>query len=356
MIRRQVCVQLLILGGICLLLSGCASSGRKGVPAWVYNTGAIEKQYPRRKNFIGMGVCGGAGTTDFMSRKQAESMAVADIASVVEVQINDTIEDHDTSVERNGRLLEQSVRIQTTKRVVTGMLSGVEIKEAFFDERTLNWHALAVLNRAQAGAGAAEAVAQRLAQGGDVLSGLGRGPVQDLVALRRLDRMITELDRLAVALAIFAPSRKSEAKQAIESFKEDVAAQRETALAGATVRITMRADSAGRLPASFRTAASKALRRAGFTVRDANAAGELLIRIEVKTSTKVGSMRIYEVASGASFALMERDKTVLEGAVPAGSESSSRSSSEQLSRTRSLERLAARIETGVTAMLNEQEE
>lgn len=324
------------------------------MPEWVYDTAAIEKQYPRRSNFIGMGVCGGAGTTDIMSRKQAEGMAVADIASVVEVQINDTIEDYDTSVERNGRLLEQSVRIQTTKRVVTGMLSGVEIKRTYYDERALNWHALAVLNRTRAGAGAAEAVAQRLAQGRDVLTGLGRGPVHDLVALRRLDRMITELDRLAVALAIFAPSRKGEAKRQIESFKDDVSAQRDTALAGATLRISLRSASAKRLPASLREAASKALRRAGFTVVDANAAGELQVQVEVKTSTQVGSMRIYEVASGSSFKLVEKGKTILEGAVPAGPASSSRSSSEQLSRTRSLARLAARLEAGVAAMLNEE--
>ncbi len=347
---------LAVLCGGCVLLSGCASSGRKGVPAWVVDTGAIEKAYPRRQNFIGMGVCGGAGSTDVMSRKQAESMAVADIASVVEVQINDTIEDHDTSVERNGRLLEQNVRIQTTKRVVTGMLSGVEIKDVFYDERTMNWHALAVLNRARAGAGAAEAVAQRLAQGRGVLAGLGRGPLQDLVALRRLDRMMTELDRLAVALAIFAPSRKGEATQAIEAFKDEVAAQQEKALAGATVRVTMRSESARRLPASLRTAASDALRRAGFKVVDANAAGELQIQVELEVSTQVGSMTIYEVASGASFKLMENGSIIMEGGAAAGPESSSRSGSETLSRTRSLERLASRLEAALGAMLNGQEE
>ncbi|MDP6630814.1 MAG: hypothetical protein QGH42_07145 [Kiritimatiellia bacterium] len=356
MILRHLYMRSAVVGATCVLLSGCASSGgRRGMPAWVYRPTAIEKEYPRRKNFVGLGVCGGAGTMDVMSRKQAESMAVADIASVVEVQINDTIEDHDTSVERNGRLLEQSVRIQTTRRVVTGMLSGVEIKEIFFDERTLNWHALAVLNRARAGAGAAEAVAQRLERGRGVLAGLGRGPVQDLVALRGLDRMTTELDRLAVALAIFAPSRKDEAKRAIKLFKKDVAAQRDTAQAGAAVRITMRSHSAKRIPASLRAAASKALRSAGFTVVDSNAAGELKIQVEVETSTQVGSMRIYEVAAGASYALVEKGKIVLEGKLAAGPTSSSRSSSEELSRTRSLDRLAARLEAGVAAMLNEEE-
>ncbi len=357
MIRRYVYLTSAVFCGLCVLLSGCASSGgRKGVPSWVHDTDAIEEAYPRRKNFIGMGVCGGAGITDIMSRKQAESMAVADIASVVEVKINDTIEDHDTSVERNGRLLEQSVRIQTTKRVVTGMLSGVEIKEVFYDDRTLNWHALAVLNRAKAGAGAAEAVAQRLEEGRKVLARLGGGPVQDLVALRRLDRMITELDRLAVALAIFAPSRKREAKRAIGSFKGDVAAQFESASAGATVRIALRSDSARRIPASLRESASKALRTAGFTVAEANATGELQIRVELETSTQVGSMTIYEVAAGASYKLMEQGKTVLEGNVAAGPASSSRSSSVEASRKRSLGRLAPRLEMGIAAMLNQQEE
>jgi hypothetical protein len=356
MTQEDVCIRLAHLGGVCLLLGGCASSAaRRGVPAWVNDAGAIEKAYPRRANFIGLGVCGGAGPTDVMSRKQAESMAVADIASVVEVQINDTIEDHDTSVERNGRLLEQNVRIQTTRRVVTGMLSGVEIKEVFFDTHTLNWHALAVLNRARAGAGAAEAVAQRLAQGRDVLDGLGQGPVQDFVAVRRLGRMMTELDRLAVALAIFAPSRKAAAKQAIEAFQSDVAAQRGAARAGARVHISLRAASAGPIPASLRTAAARALRQAGFTVVDEAGAGELQVEVEVKTATQVGSMRIYEVTSGAAFKLVEKGRVVLEGAVPAGPASASRSSSEELSRTRSLERLAKRLDAGIAAMLNEEE-
>ncbi len=357
MIQGNVCLNLAALGGVCVLLSGCASSAtRGGVPAWVQHPDAIELQYPRRHNFIGRGVCGGAGTTDVMSRKQAESMAVADIASVVEVQINDTIEDHDTSVERNGRLLEQSVRIQTTRRVVTGMLSGVEIKEVFFDERTLNWHALAVLNRARAGAGAAEAVAQRLERGRAVLATLGQGPVQDLVALRRLEQMLTELDRLAVALAIFAPSRKAAAKASIEAFKADVSARRDVALSGARVRISMRSVSGSQLPQTLWEAAGQALRHSGFSVVDGEAAGELEVQVEVETSTQVGSMRIYEVSSGASFKLMEKGKALLEGTLPPGPESSSRSGAEQLSRKRSLARLADRLEGGITAMLNEEKE
>jgi hypothetical protein len=291
-----------------------------------------------------------------MSRRQAEATAVADIASVVEVQINDTVEDHDTSVERNGRFLSQNVRIQTTRRVVTGILSGVEIKEVFFDAGSLNWHALAVLDRARAGAGAAEAVTQRLARGRAVLGGLGRGPVSDLVALRRLDRMTTELDRLAVALAIFAPARKAEAKAQIEAFKTDVAARRDDIQPRATVRVVLAGRAGGTLPASLRQAAAKPLTQAGFSVVKGPAAGELRVDVKLKTATQVGAMRIYKVSASASFRLMEQERVLLEGEVPIDALSASRSSSEHLARTRSLDRLAERLRKGIDAMLNNGEE
>lgn len=338
------------------LLCGCAGpGGRRGVPPWVYDPGAIQRAYPRSRYLVGMGVCGGAGGTDVMSRKQAESMAVSDIASMVEVQINDTIEDHDTSVERNGRLLEQNVRIQTTKRVVTGILSGVEIKQVFFDERTLNWHALAVLERARAGAGAAEAVGQRLAAGKAVLQGLGRGPVQDLVALRRLDRVVTELDRLAVARAVFAPARRDETRPQITTFKQDVAARRDAVRSKATVAVDVCSDADAPLPVALHEAARRALRKAGLRVVDRGGAGTLRIEVAIETATQVGSMTIYDVKAGASLTLTGDGQTVLEKVLAPDATSASRSSSLQRSRRRSLARLAPRLEAGISEMLDEPE-
>ena len=339
--------------GLCALWCGCASTGgRRDLPEWVRDPAALEKSYPRRRYFIGMGVCGGASGADLMSRKQAEATAVADIAAVVEVQINDTVEAYDTSVERNGKLLEQNVRIQTTKRVVTGILSGVEIKHVYFDERSLNWHTVALLDRSKAGAGAAEAVAQRLARGRTVLDGLGAGPISDLIALRRLDRMTTELDRLAVALAIFAPSRKAAATTQIKTFKSAVAAQRETARAAARIRVVMRSDPAAPLPPALRAAAVRALEEVGLNVATDQAAGEFHVTVKTKTVTQVGAMRIFEVSSGATFKLIERGRTVMQGRVPIDPLSASRSNAEHLSRTRSLNRLADRLRMGIVAMLN----
>ena len=199
-----------------LLLAGCGSTGGWGqsrIPGWVTDPAGIEASYPKQRYITGAGVCGAPNSRDVMSRQQAEAAAVADIASLVEVAIDDTIEEQDTSVERNGRLLTQNVRIQTTRRVVTGLLSGVEIKEAYFDERALNWHALAVLDRRQAGRGALEAIAQRIRKGRAVLASEGHGPAQRYLVLRGLDTMLEEMDRLAVAVALL-PRRSRPAQEA----------------------------------------------------------------------------------------------------------------------------------------------
>jgi len=231
----------------------------------------------------------------------------------------------------------------------------VEVKEVFFDERSLNWHALAVLDRTRAGAGASEAVAQRLARGRAVLDGLGQGPIADFMALRQLTQLSSELDRLAVALAMFAPSRKAAAKGQIESLQSDIVKQRMGVQSRATVRVVMHSSAPGALPDVLAEEARQALKEAGFTVVSVGAAGELQVDVEVNTATQVGAMRIYEVTSGAAFKLVEQDRTVAAGTIPIDRSSASRSGAEHLSRGRSLNRLADRLRMGITAMLNSEE-
>jgi len=352
--KIQYALMLISVAVIFAVFCGCAQirGGRVAVPAWVSNPVSIEKEYSRNQWYIGFGVCGGASSQDSISRIQAERSAVADIASVVEVQINDTIEDQDTSIERNGKLLVQSVRIRTTKMVVTGILSGIEIKQVFFDKRSMNWHAFALLNRTRAGAGALEAVKQRLERGQAVLDGLGSGPVSDFIAIRRLGVLVTELDRLAVALAIFAPSYKANACAEIDAFKDRVVALYSDAGSRAKVRVVLNSSSDINLPVCLGVAVTKPLMRAGFTVVDYGDFAELRVNVEVNTATQRGSMLVYKVSSGATFELVERERIIADGSVSASNENSSRSGSKTLSRTRSLELLSEQLQMEIDEMLN----
>ncbi len=54
---------------------------------------------------------------------------ISDIASYVEIQINDVIEQYDTTVRKNDKELVQSVTHQQTRREVTGLLGGVDVVE-----------------------------------------------------------------------------------------------------------------------------------------------------------------------------------------------------------------------------------
>ena len=98
----------------------------------------------------------------------------------------------------------------------------------------------------------------------------------------------------------------------------------------------------------------RALEEAGFSVAADHAAGDLHVTVEIKTATQVGAMRIFEVSSGATFKLIERGRTVMQGRVPIDPLSASRSNAEHLSRTRSLNRLADRLRMGIVAMLNDE--
>ena len=341
----------------CLCLGGTdspAMARRPAIPAWVTDPASLEALYPKNRYMTGVGVCPSPNNRDMMSRKKAENAAMSDIASVVEVQINDVVEQHDTDVERGGKLHSQSVRMQNTRRVVTGLLGGVEIKEAFFDSRSLNWYALAVLERGKAGRGVLEAVAQRLEGAQQALSACGRGPLSDLFILQPLRSTATDLDRLVVAVTMFAPAEKDSVKAKVDALSGDLA-QRQAQLKGRTsVRIVIRAPEGARAPEGTAAAIARVLTARGISVAEkAEAAGgQLTVTFTTEASTQVGTMKIFKVAAGGRYELTEGGQKLLEGEVPVDEANAARSNTLQLSQQRSLGKAGEKLVESLAAALD----
>ena len=322
-----------------LLGAGCATTGADKTPAWVVDPLSVRSAYPRSHFIAGFGVSASPDARDVMSRKQAERAALSDIASLVQVEIHDTIEDLDTSVERNGRLLTQSVRIQRTQRVVTGLLSGAEIKEVYFDPRALNWHALAVLDRAAAGRGAVEAIQRRLREGRAVLAAESGGPLARFLALRRLEGGVDDLEQLAMAVAMFAPPLLGSARSDIEAYKARLQLRLADAAPRATVRVVLEGDGLREGAEAFTAPLVRVLQDAGFRAGGDNAGGVLTVTVSCRDELQVGSARVYRCTAGARFSLLDGDAPLVEGAVPAGDKTASRAGDRAAARRRSLERL-----------------
>ena len=336
---------------LCVRQAGAMAGGPRA-PGWIDDPASLEKQYPRANYFVGFGVCGGAGSRDVMSRQQAEQLAVADIAANVEVRIDDVVERHDTAVERNGKHLSQEVTLHRGTRVVTGLLSGVEIKAVYFDRRALNWHALAVLERGRGGRGAAEAIAQRLARLDAGLASAPPGALAGALALRRLQPMLLELDRLLVAVSLFTPSAHPGLKTSVASRREQVESRLAKALQGLAVHVAVTGDGDGPPPDDVRRAAETVLRERGIGVAPDKGERVLWVEVETEARTQAGAVRVVKAMSAARYRLVEAGVVLQAGSVAATDDTASRASTRAQAIQRSRQKLAVPLAAALAAELD----
>lgn len=336
-----------LAAGLC---QGCSTpGGGRAAPVWVTDPAAAEATYPRSRYLLGFGACGGAGERDVMGRRQAENNAIADIVATVEVSINDVVEQYDTTVARDDRETVQSVRHQHTRREATGLLSGIEIRGVYFDPRAYTWHAMAVLDRRRARQGALEAVNRRLTDGRTAVAACGARPLRDLLDLLALETTVVDLERLRVAVALFAPSQQTSVASRVEAFKQAWSARLQAARRGVSIQVRMAGDAA---PAPDLTAAVAAcLEQAGLPVGSRVSGQVFEIALLEDVRTQHGSVRLQEIRTGASFRLADHDGELLSGRCEPGPETAARARDAETARRHSLKKLAPVLEKRVASVL-----
>lgn len=346
-----------LLGAICIFIA-CAPCNthafwwrKPKAPSWVTDPASVRQTYPQNRYLIGFGVCGGPNTRDVMSRKQAENNAISDIASYVEIQINDVVEQHDATVMRNEKELVQSVTHQQTRREVTGLLSGVEIKEIFFDARALQWHAMAVLERAKAARGALEAVDRRLSKGQGILE-QKKLPLADYLDLRSLGMTVDELERLVIAVALFSPARSDAVKARVEAFKDGLGKRLTAAGKGVAVRVVVTGQG-GTAEKALLEDVERLLKEHGIRTGAETSNQVLDVTISIRSETQHGTVRLYNVESGARYVFREGAQELAGGEVEAGDDTASRSDLAERARERSIEKLRSKLTRVVAAELSE---
>ncbi len=133
---------------IALLLTGCLQSAAilnsSDTPQWVYSEADM---YP---NFKYLSATGSAAKAE-----QAKARALSNLAKIFEVQIREvstTSQDTQTSKKGGVETVESKARIATTVNLKTDkMVQGARIAEQWQNSADLTYHALAVLDRTQAG-------------------------------------------------------------------------------------------------------------------------------------------------------------------------------------------------------------
>lgn len=131
----------------CGLVASTVALG--GQPAWVNGDSS---EYPNNQYLIGRGV---GSTTE-----EAQNRARGDLATIFEVRIQVKI-DNTTTVARSdnkeqvSKIASQQVSAKTDK-----VISGINIAQIWRDPATMDFHALAVLPRAQAAASLSEELAK----------------------------------------------------------------------------------------------------------------------------------------------------------------------------------------------------
>jgi len=131
-----------------LLLTGCIQSAAvmsgSETPVWVYSE---PDMYP---NFKYLSATGSAAKAE-----QAKARALSNLAKIFEVQIREvstTSQDTKTSKKGGVETVESKARIATTVNLKTDkMVQGARIAEQWQNSADLTYHALAVLDRTQAG-------------------------------------------------------------------------------------------------------------------------------------------------------------------------------------------------------------
>lgn len=332
---------MLMAAGLLSLAAGCATT--PPAPAWVSDLNAADQLYPKERFFVGRGVVGGAGPADLMSRKQAENNAIVDVASAVEVKIKDVTETHDTEAMRNGKTAgSQSVRYQNTKRTVTGLVGGTEVREVYFDPRSMNWYALAVLERAKAGRATAEAINQRLERGRAVLQAPAEGPLADYFRLKPLDSLADELDRLIVALNVFNPAYLAETRGPVDTFKHDVTTRLDALKPQLSVAVDLALPDRAGAATAWREELTRTLSARGLTPATGGSR-QLEVRVTCNITRQVGAVVIHRAVSGATFTLREGAREIFHAELPADATTEVRAGDAGAAAARSLERLRGNL-------------
>lgn len=143
--KSSICKIGIALLFISSLFLSCASSQKQvKFPAWIYYP---EEVYPSSDflTYVGEGI----------SRNQAEISALHGLSSIfgqdIESSSSSTVRMNEA---KNGGIVatntNQSFSQEVLKKVNVENLTGVEIKDYFCDPDTLEWYAIAVLNKAQA--------------------------------------------------------------------------------------------------------------------------------------------------------------------------------------------------------------
>ncbi len=132
----------LVFTVLILLSSACVMAGS---PAWVTGEPA---EYPNGQYLIGRGV--GA------SEAEAQNRARGDLATIFEVRVEVTTENRTTVAQSGKKAQVDKLATQQVSAKTDKVLSGVTIAKLWRDPQTMDFHALAVLSRDQAGAGLRE--------------------------------------------------------------------------------------------------------------------------------------------------------------------------------------------------------
>lgn len=132
-----------ILGRAILILSGMVLSAFAwgAQPSWVTGESA---EYPSEQYLIGRGV----GSTE----DEAQNRARGDLATIFEVRIEVASESSTTVSQSDKKAQVNKLATQRVSAKTDKVVSGVSIAKIWRDPATKDFHALAVLSRAQAGA------------------------------------------------------------------------------------------------------------------------------------------------------------------------------------------------------------
>lgn len=142
----KLMINLTVLVGA-LLLTGCMQSAAindNATPEWVFTEPEL---YPAFKYLSATGSAADA--------EQAKARALSNLAKIFEVQIREvssTQQEIQTSKKGGIETVQQSQSLQSTVNLSTDkMVKGARIAEQWFNSADLSYHALAVLDRTQAG-------------------------------------------------------------------------------------------------------------------------------------------------------------------------------------------------------------
>ena len=127
----------------------CSALVLAGAPDWV---GGNAKKYPSNTYLMGRGV----GAT----LEEAQNRARGDLATIFEVRV-EVLTENTTTVAKSGNKEQvQQIASQQVSAKTDKVISGIHIAEVWRDPRSMDFHALAVLGRAQAAASLSEEIGQ----------------------------------------------------------------------------------------------------------------------------------------------------------------------------------------------------